>query len=72
VVYLYGFEGYSRGVFAINALALTLLIVGSRVSFRMIGEVAARYGAGRGAGLAGEGEALGRERAVVVRERAGT
>lgn len=65
VVYVYRFEGYSRGVFAINAMALTLLIVGSRASFRVIGELAARYGgAGRRAIVYGAGDGG----ALVIRE----
>ncbi len=46
IVYIYRFEGYSRGVFIIDAMALTLLIIGSRASFRVFGELAARYGVG--------------------------
>ncbi len=42
LVYLYRFEGYSRGVFIINAMALGLLVVGSRVSFRLVADAADR------------------------------
>ncbi len=65
LVYLYRFEGYSRGVFIINAMALGLLVVGVRASFRVFVDAASRrrrtehraliYGAGDGG-------------AVVVRE----
>jgi UDP-GlcNAc:undecaprenyl-phosphate/decaprenyl-phosphate GlcNAc-1-phosphate transferase len=65
LVYLYRFEGYSRGVFIINAMALGLLVVGTRASFRVFADAASRrrktehrvviYGAGDGG-------------AVVVRE----
>ena len=58
LVYLYRFEGYSRGVFIIYAMTVGLLLVGSRLSFRVIGETAGRsrsthgraliYGAGDG------------------------
>jgi UDP-GlcNAc:undecaprenyl-phosphate/decaprenyl-phosphate GlcNAc-1-phosphate transferase len=58
VVYIYRFESYSRGVFAIYAALLVLLLVGSRASFRLISEFAHRraqngqrlviYGAGDG------------------------
>jgi UDP-GlcNAc:undecaprenyl-phosphate GlcNAc-1-phosphate transferase len=42
VLYLYRFEGYSRGVFAIYAMTVAFLLVGSRVSFRLLGEVGSR------------------------------
>jgi UDP-GlcNAc:undecaprenyl-phosphate GlcNAc-1-phosphate transferase len=42
LVYLYRFEGYSRGVFIINAMALGLLVVGSRISFRLVADAADR------------------------------
>jgi UDP-GlcNAc:undecaprenyl-phosphate GlcNAc-1-phosphate transferase len=61
LVYLYRFEGYSRGVFIINALLLGCLLVGSRLSFRAISDLANRhreqgrrtliYGAGEGGSL---------------------
>jgi UDP-GlcNAc:undecaprenyl-phosphate/decaprenyl-phosphate GlcNAc-1-phosphate transferase len=61
LVYAYRFYGYSRGVFVIYAMMLALLVVGTRVSFRVIGENAGRhrrtgrraliYGAGDGAAL---------------------
>ncbi|HEX6463668.1 MAG TPA: hypothetical protein VFZ98_04420 [Vicinamibacterales bacterium] len=65
VTYLYKFERFSRGVFIINAVLLTIAIVGTRLSFRILGRVAARnsphkrrvaiYGAGsRGRLLARE------------------
>lgn len=43
LVYLYRFEGFSRGVFIINAMTAGLLITGSRLSFRLMGDVASRY-----------------------------
>jgi UDP-GlcNAc:undecaprenyl-phosphate GlcNAc-1-phosphate transferase len=61
VVYVYRFEGFSRGVFAIDAMLLALLVVGSRLSFRIVGDAAGRhrrtgqpvivYGAGDGGAL---------------------
>jgi UDP-GlcNAc:undecaprenyl-phosphate GlcNAc-1-phosphate transferase len=61
LVYLYRFEGYSRGVFIINAMALGLLVVGVRASFRVFADAASRrrrtehrvliYGAGDGGAL---------------------
>ena len=61
LVYVYRFTGYSRGVFAIHAMMLALLLVGTRLSFRVIGEAAGRhrrsgrraliYGAGDGGAL---------------------
>lgn len=58
LVYVYRFEGYSRGVFLINLMALALLVVGSRVSFRLAADFVNRksptgrpvlvYGAGDG------------------------
>jgi UDP-GlcNAc:undecaprenyl-phosphate GlcNAc-1-phosphate transferase len=61
LVYLYRFTGYSRGVFAIHAMMLALVVVGTRVSFRVIGDAAGRhrrtgrraliYGAGDGGAL---------------------
>ena len=58
LLYLYRFEGYSRAVFIIYAMTVGLLLVGSRLSFRVIGETAGRsrstdkraiiYGAGDG------------------------
>lgn len=62
LVYLSRFEGYSRGVFVINAVFLAVLVLGSRVSFRALGELSHRYrmtgrpaliyGAGDGGALA--------------------
>ena len=69
VTYLYKFdERFSRGVFIIDAVLLTIAIVGTRSSFRILGRVAARnspqkrrvaiYGAGvRGQMLAREMQA---------------
>jgi UDP-GlcNAc:undecaprenyl-phosphate/decaprenyl-phosphate GlcNAc-1-phosphate transferase len=61
LLYLYRFEGYSRAVFLIDAMALLLLLVGSRFSFRLVRDLAARaratryrvvvYGAGEGGAL---------------------
>ena len=61
LVYVYRFTGYSRGVFAIHAMMLALLLVGTRLSFRVIGEAAGRhrrtgrravvYGAGDGGAM---------------------
>ncbi|HWK10476.1 MAG TPA: hypothetical protein VNR64_10520 [Vicinamibacterales bacterium] len=61
LVYLYRFEGYSRGVFVIDLLLLGLLVPGSRLSFRILGDAAGRrrqsgspalvYGAGRGGSI---------------------
>ena len=52
IVYVTRFEGFSRGVFLIDAMVLALLLVGSRVSFRLIAELS-RYGS------------TGRERALI-------
>lgn len=56
------FTGYSRGVFIVFALLSAVLITGSRVSFRLVGDLARRqgangprlliYGAGDGGALA--------------------
>ena len=46
LVYVYRFEGYSRGVFVIDGMLLALLIVGSRLSFRVLGEAAGTSQAG--------------------------
>lgn len=61
LVYMYRFEGYSRGVFIINVLVLGVLLLGSRVSFRIVADLANRrrpssrpaliYGAGDGGAL---------------------
>ncbi len=61
LLYIYRFEGYSRAVFLIDAMALLLLLVGSRFSFRLVKDLAARaqpgrhrvvvYGAGEGGAL---------------------
>jgi UDP-GlcNAc:undecaprenyl-phosphate/decaprenyl-phosphate GlcNAc-1-phosphate transferase len=47
VVYLYRIEAYSAGTFAVNCLILTLLIAGSRASFRVFGALVGQRGAGR-------------------------
>ncbi len=62
VLYLYRFQGYSRAVFAIHAVLLMVLLVGSRASFRLLSDFAHRqrqsghrlviYGAGDGGVLA--------------------
>jgi UDP-GlcNAc:undecaprenyl-phosphate/decaprenyl-phosphate GlcNAc-1-phosphate transferase len=65
ITYVYKFERFSRSVFLIDAVLLMLAIVGTRLSFRILGRVAARnspqkrrvaiYGAGvRGQMLARE------------------
>lgn len=65
LVYLYRFEGYSRGVFVINLMALGLLAIGSRLSFRVIADLASRHQpAGRPALIYGAGDAG----ALLVRE----
>jgi UDP-GlcNAc:undecaprenyl-phosphate/decaprenyl-phosphate GlcNAc-1-phosphate transferase len=61
LLYLYRFVGYSRSVFLIDAMALLLLLVGSRYSFRLVSDLTARrrpgtyrvivYGAGEGGAL---------------------
>jgi len=61
LVYVYRFEGFSRGVFAIDGMLLALLLVGTRLSFRIVGDAAGRhrrtgkpviiYGAGDGGAL---------------------
>ena len=43
LLYLYRFAGYSRTVFMINAMVLGLLLVGSRLFFRWLGEQGARH-----------------------------
>lgn len=42
LVYLYRFAGYSRGVFVIDLMLLGLLVPGSRLSFRILGDAAGR------------------------------
>jgi len=42
LVYLYRFTGYSRGVFVIDLMLLGLLLPGSRLSFRILGDAAGR------------------------------
>jgi UDP-GlcNAc:undecaprenyl-phosphate GlcNAc-1-phosphate transferase len=61
IVYMYRFEHYSRGVFAINAMTLGTLVIGSRLSFRFVADLASRhqtegrraliYGAGDGGAM---------------------
>ncbi|HET7697860.1 MAG TPA: hypothetical protein VFK57_19260 [Vicinamibacterales bacterium] len=61
LVYLYRFEGYSRGVFIIDAMILGLLVIGSRASFRLLTDVASRHGMGEGRAIiygAGDGGAM--------------
>lgn len=43
LVYVYRFEGFSRGVFIINFMVAGLLIIGSRLSVRLLGDIASRY-----------------------------
>jgi UDP-GlcNAc:undecaprenyl-phosphate GlcNAc-1-phosphate transferase len=65
LVYLYRFEGYSRSIFIINAMALGLLVIGSRVSFKLVADAAERRLKGRASVLIyGAGDAG----VVVVRE----
>ncbi len=62
ILYLYRFEGYAPAVFIVYAMLLLLLLVGSRVSFRVIREFAQRqrqtgqrlviYGAGDAGSIA--------------------
>jgi UDP-GlcNAc:undecaprenyl-phosphate GlcNAc-1-phosphate transferase len=42
LVYLYRFKGYSRSVFIINALLIGVFAIGSRLSFRWLGELPRR------------------------------
>src|SRR5262249_54204900 len=42
VLFLYRFEGYSRGVFVMYGALLLILLFGSRASFRLIAEFAHR------------------------------
>jgi UDP-GlcNAc:undecaprenyl-phosphate GlcNAc-1-phosphate transferase len=42
LVYLYRFAGYSRGVFVIDLMLLGLVVPGSRLSFRILGDAAGR------------------------------
>ncbi len=61
LVYLARFERYSRAVFIIDAMSLLLLLVGARLSFRLLDDIARRhrpdgervlvYGAGDGGAL---------------------
>jgi UDP-GlcNAc:undecaprenyl-phosphate GlcNAc-1-phosphate transferase len=61
IVYVTRFEGFSRGVFLIDAMVLALLLAGSRASFRLVGELSRRYAKGRERALiygAGDGGAM--------------
>ncbi len=61
LVLLYRFDGYSRGVFVVDLMLVGLLVPGSRLSFRLLGDAAGRrrqtgrptlvYGAGDGGAL---------------------
>src|SRR5262249_14626643 len=65
IVYFYRFEGYSRGVFVIDAMALGLATIGARAFFRVIAESANRSGErGRRALIYGAGDGG----ALLVRE----
>ena len=57
IVYWYGFQDYSRGVFVIYPALLLLLLVGSRASFRLIEEFVRRRRAGTRLAIYGAGEA---------------
>ena len=56
LVYVYRFEGYSRGVFVIDGMLLALLLVGSRLSFRVLGEMAGRHRIGQPVLIYGAGD----------------
>ena len=56
IVYLFRFEAYSRGVFIIYAALLTLALIGSRASFRLISEFVRRRQAGRRLVIYGAGD----------------
>jgi UDP-GlcNAc:undecaprenyl-phosphate GlcNAc-1-phosphate transferase len=72
LVYLYHFEGYPRSVFVLHTLLLGVMLLGSRIGFRALGELSHRrsgnggvpalvYGAGdRGALLVREMRSHGR------------
>jgi len=53
--YLYKFYAFSRTVFLIHAGLLTLAIIGTRLSFRIFGGMAARTGARRRVAIYGAG-----------------
>jgi UDP-GlcNAc:undecaprenyl-phosphate GlcNAc-1-phosphate transferase len=57
LVFAYRFEGYSRGVFVIDGMLLALLVIGSRLSFRVIGDMAGRHRSGRPVLIYGAGDA---------------
>jgi len=44
LVYLYRFEGYPRSVFVLHTLLLGALMLGSRIGFRALGDLASRHG----------------------------
>ena len=57
VVYVYRFEHYSRSVFMINAMLVGLFLVGSRLSFRWVADLAgSRRSVGRRALICGAGD----------------
>jgi UDP-GlcNAc:undecaprenyl-phosphate GlcNAc-1-phosphate transferase len=56
ITYLFRFEHYSRGVFVIYAALLTLVLIGSRASFRLISEFVQRRQAGRRLVIYGAGD----------------
>lgn len=56
LVLAYRFEGYSRGVFVIDAMLLALLLIGSRLSFRVIGDAAGRHRSGHPVLIYGAGD----------------
>ena len=58
LVYVYRFEGYSRGVFAIHVIVLGVMVIGARLSFRGLGEFVDRHRAtGRRTIIYGAGDA---------------
>jgi len=57
LLYTVRFEGYSRGVFIINGILLSMLMVTSRLSLRALGEFASRHrSTGRRALIYGAGD----------------
>jgi len=64
LVFAYRFEGYSRGVFVIDGMLLALLLIGSRLSFRVIGDAAGRHRTGQPVLIYGAGDGG----ALLVRE----
>jgi FlaA1/EpsC-like NDP-sugar epimerase len=57
IVYWYGFQDYSRGVFVMYAALLMIMLAGSRASFRLIGEFVRRRRSGTRLVIYGAGEA---------------